>query len=129
MGKTALVRRFLATLAEKEPTCVVLEGRCFERESMPYKALDSLVDTLTQYLRALPSHEAEALLPRDVLALARLFQVLRRVEAVSRARRRGPEIPDSQVLRRRAVAGLRELLARAYEVAAEGWVTILYTFG
>jgi tetratricopeptide (TPR) repeat protein len=112
MGKTALVRRFLQELAEKEPGCVVLAGRCYERESMPYKALDSLIDALTQYLRALPAHETEALLPRDVLTLARLFPVLKRVEAVSRARHRGPEIPDSQELRRRAIGSLRELFAR-----------------
>ena len=112
MGKSTLVRRFLQDLAEREPACVVLAGRCYERESMPYKALDSLIDALTQYLRALPAHEAEALLPRDVLTLARLFPVLKRVEAVSRARRKGPEIPDSQELRRRAVGALRELLAR-----------------
>lgn len=112
MGKSTLVRRFLLDLGEREPSCVVLAGRCYERESMPYKALDSLIDALTQYLRGLPAHEAEALLPRDVLTLARLFPVLRRVEVVSRARRKGPEIPDSQELRRRAVGALRELLAR-----------------
>ncbi len=112
MGKSTLVRRFLKELSDRDPTCVILAGRCYERESMPYKALDSLIDSLSQYLRALPPHEAEALLPRDVLTLARLFPVLKRVEGVSRARRRGPEIPDSQEVRRRAVAALRELLER-----------------
>jgi eukaryotic-like serine/threonine-protein kinase len=112
MGKTTLVRHFLKELAERDPACIMLSGRCYERESMPYKALDSLIDALSQYLRALPAHEAEALLPHDVLTLARLFPVLKRVEVITRARRRGPEIPDSQELRRRAVAALRELFTR-----------------
>ena len=112
MGKSALVRRFLQTIRERDADAILLPGRCFERESVPYKALDNLVDALTVYLRDQPRATAEAFLPRDVLALARLFPILRRVDAISQARQRVFEIADSQEFRRRAFAAFRELMAR-----------------
>lgn len=112
MGKSMLARRFFDDLEQSDKDLVVLSGRCYEQESVPYKAFDSLIDALSQYLKTLSLAEAEDLMPRDVQALARLFPVLLQVDAVANARRKVLEIPDSQELRRRAFTALRELLAR-----------------
>jgi len=112
MGKSTLVRHFLEMIERDDPEVVVLTGRCYEQESVPYKALDSLVDGLSRYLGSLSLLDAESLIPRDVLALARLFPVLRQVEAVVRARLRTLEGLDLQELRRRGFSALRELLSR-----------------
>ncbi|MEM8959925.1 MAG: AAA family ATPase [Acidobacteriota bacterium] len=112
MGKSALVRHFVRQLSQAHDEAVLLTGRCYERESVPYKALDALIDALTRYLRKLEERQVEVLLPTNVLALARLFPSLRRVPAVSGSERRVLEIPDSREQRRRAFGALRELLGR-----------------
>ncbi|MEM9493685.1 MAG: serine/threonine-protein kinase, partial [Myxococcota bacterium] len=52
MGKTALLERFVSTL--DDGATAVLSGRCYEREYVPYKGLDELIDSLTGYLLGLP---------------------------------------------------------------------------
>jgi Cdc6-like AAA superfamily ATPase len=48
MGKSAVVRHFLQKLVKRDRSVVILEGRCYERESVPYKALDGVIDSFEQ---------------------------------------------------------------------------------
>ena len=111
VGKSALVQHFLDGLTARE-AAVVLAGRCYERESVPYKALDSLVDALSRYLGACPVTRPR----RSCRATSARWPGSSRCCGGSRrwprAPRRAAEVPDPQELRRRAFAALRELLAR-----------------
>jgi eukaryotic-like serine/threonine-protein kinase len=112
LGKTTLVRRFLHEIRTREHDAVILAGRCYEREAVPYKALDNLVDELSLLLRRLDPEDAAALMPRGVEALARLFPVLRHVDAVASPQQPGSPIADPLEFRRRAFSAMRDLLAR-----------------
>lgn len=112
MGKTALVQRFLHNAAEHHVLC--LSGRCFERESVPYKGFDGIIDELSRHLRHMDPVEAALLLPRtrETSALARIFPVLKRVPVITRHLQPQGTTPHPRELRARAFRGLRDLLAR-----------------
>lgn len=113
IGKSTLVRKFLEDISRsrRRDDLLILSGRCYERESVPYKAVDAIVDELQRYLRSLDAAAMQAILPRDFLELTQLFPVL---QAVSQdlPPRRGQVPAESQVLRRRGFAALRELFQR-----------------
>ncbi len=112
IGKSALVRRFLGEVAGCDEV-VLLAGRCYENESVPYKALDGVVDDLSRYLGSIPLEDAFGVLPPDVSALTRVFPVLLQVDAVARAcRRQESESVDPQRVRRLAFEALAALLHR-----------------
>jgi hypothetical protein len=106
IGKSALIREFVTHL----DAAVVLQGRCYERESVPFKALDSVMDALARHLSELSADKVDAVLPRDAAALTRMFPVLGRVTAFRHAPVR--EVKEVAELRRRGVQALRETLAR-----------------
>jgi hypothetical protein len=114
VGKSALVDRFLSELREDDDT-VILRGRCYEHEQVPYKAFDSIVDELAGLLARRSNEEVEPLLPRDVGSLSRLFPVLQRVRAIAAPALPSPPVRDPKESRRRAFAALRGLLGRLGE--------------
>jgi tetratricopeptide (TPR) repeat protein len=112
VGKTALVRQAVRELEALATDAIVLSGRCYERESVPYKAIDETMDVLSVHLAAMPHDEVARVVPRDIHLLARVFPVLSRVAAVAAAmdNARAPAIADAQQMRARVFAALRGLL-------------------
>ncbi len=112
IGKSALVRAFLDRIRTRHPNVVILKGRCYERENVPYKAIDGVVDNLSRYWRSFDMEAATYILPRSVDLLTRLFPVLQRVNEVAQAPTKNREIEDPRDLRSGGIAALRELLNR-----------------
>jgi tRNA A-37 threonylcarbamoyl transferase component Bud32 len=81
VGKSAMVKRFTRGLAEKEDV-LVLAGRCYEREDVPYKAIDGVIDSLSNHLSSLSRRDAHQVLPPTAFVLSHAFPVLRRVPAM-----------------------------------------------
>jgi hypothetical protein len=110
VGKSALVRRFARDVEER---ALVLQGRCHEREYVPYKGLDAIVDELSAHLARESDAELRALDGEEVELLLRLFPVLERVPYVFE------RVPAEQTtrpaqtseLRTRTFAAFRAVLA------------------
>ena len=109
IGKTALLDRAVADLRARDPRAVVLRSRCHERETMPFKALDGVADSLARLLKRLPEAEATALIPPGMAGLAQIFPVLDRGGA--RWERPSGDA-DARERSRTAASALRELLSR-----------------
>jgi tetratricopeptide (TPR) repeat protein len=115
LGKSALVAAFLSELRAQEGSPVVLSGRCYRNESVPFKALDGVVDALAnEMLRMRKDHAAE-LVPRHAALLPQLFPTLGRVEVIARATPSRRDVGDPLEQRARAFSALRELFQRLAE--------------
>ncbi len=104
MGKNDLVNEFLA---QAEPGALVLQGRCHHRESVPYQALDNIVDSLSNALTGLAESEIAPLIPDNFSSVTRLFPVLQRIAAIKKAvEKSAPPPPDLHELRNLAFEAL-----------------------
>lgn len=117
---STLVERFVDGLRDRESDLVMLFGRCYESESVPFKAFDGIVDSLSHFLKALDPDEASKILPDDLSDLARIFPVLLRVPSIKervQASADGVE-QNPQKIRLSAFETLRTLLSRLGEAFA-----------
>jgi predicted ATPase len=116
VGKSALVRHFLEQHVALDARAVILAGRCYEQEALPFKAFDAVIDSLALYLAELDERQAAELLRSGTRYLASVFPVLRRVPAVaSQAPER--EVDNPLALRAQAFQELKRLLAAMAERA------------
>ena len=109
IGKSTLVRKFLREVAE---TVFVVEGRCFEREAVPFKMLDGVVDSVTAAIVGLLPAEIDAVVPRELGSLVRMFPVLRRVARFAELAGGSPAPVDPQELRRRGFRALKSVFVK-----------------
>ena len=98
MGKSSLLRRFVTRLP---PSTVVLSSRCNPMERLPFKAIDSIVDVVSEHMGTGISRNVA-----DLEWLAQLFPVL--MSHVPPELRR--QAPITVWERRRAFAALARLL-------------------
>jgi eukaryotic-like serine/threonine-protein kinase len=112
IGKTALLAQLQREL---RGSALWLTSACRDTEVIPYPGLDGAMDGVAEYLSRLPRASVGPLLPRNVHALAQLFPVLERVDAIAE-RRASLRLPrDPGQMRVLAYAALRALLHRLCE--------------
>jgi tetratricopeptide (TPR) repeat protein len=110
VGKTTLLQELASRVVAQG--AVVIHGRCFERETVPYKAVDALIDGLSKLVSVMPKREAEALCPPDIAVVGNVFPVLRRVAVIAGAEM-GPRASLSpHELRGMLFSAVRELFTR-----------------
>jgi hypothetical protein len=109
IGKTALIGELLARL-ESECDALVLRGRCYERESVPFKGFDAIVDALCRKLTALPPARQREILDADIHHTARIFSVLNDLEVLASVPKPASSQLEPHELRLRAFTGLKRAL-------------------
>jgi serine/threonine protein kinase len=111
VGKSALVRAFLETRLERDEHAppILLTGRCYERELVPFKAVDGLVDVLTGLLRQLDPDTLGRIIPDRAAVLLQAFPVLGRIPLIAHAPHQHVG-PDPREVRASMFVVFRQLL-------------------
>jgi serine/threonine protein kinase len=108
VGKSRLVRAFTERAAARAGA-LVLRGRCYERESVPYKALDGIIDDLASFLTSASEQFVAQVLPDQAGLLRKVFPSLGAVPSIGEARITQFDAPNPQEMRQRVFELLRAL--------------------
>ena len=107
-GKTHLTEQFIDSI--RDDPISILSGRCYDRESVPYKAVDHLIESLAAFLGQKTERELSKLLPQDAGILAQVFPAFLRLPEVATVARNTVIPQDGREVRKRAFLALRELV-------------------
>jgi hypothetical protein len=103
VGKSALIRNFLEGVREQ---ALLLSGRCYERESVHFKAFDSVIDSMAAHLQ-----DGDMLLESGEMSLlVQTFPVLEKFAGASELK-----TLDAEEKRSIVFGALRRLLSRLGE--------------
>jgi eukaryotic-like serine/threonine-protein kinase len=109
IGKSTLVRHFLADLKRRDPSALVLASRCHPQETLPFRALDAAMDALA--LHAATLSDLGTFAPALTQAAARLFPALWSVPALAEHRTFETFLDETDV-RAQGFEELRDLFGR-----------------
>lgn len=112
IGKSFLCDHFLH---EHENDALVLKGRCYENEAIAYKAVDEIIDQLSEYLGGISPRGLARLVPEDAHLLVTMFPVLERVGFAKLSPSDPAESPGPLAARQRGFRALGTLLRNLAE--------------
>jgi serine/threonine protein kinase/predicted ATPase len=107
IGKSSLVRRFLRG---RGPNSLLLSGRCYEQEDVPFKGIDSIVDALSEHLVTIADADVRMLIAGGIRYLTALFPVLLRVPLIEEGSAAIAPIGNPSAVREQAFRELEELV-------------------
>jgi hypothetical protein len=109
IGKSALLRQFVGELGRESPEIVMLGSRCYERETISYRGIDGVIDSLVQQLAGQGRYHLALTIPEHADFLAQVFPVFRALRVFESAVRPRRFDFDPQEARKRAFSALREM--------------------
>lgn len=113
VGKSELMGVFGRSLSNTDT--LLLSGQCYQKESVPYKAVDGVVDALAAYLQTLLPSEISEMQLTDIPLLVRAFPVMRQVASFRNRTDIETIHQHPMVLRARVFFSLRTVLSRIAE--------------